>query len=215
MATIVLLQNDPLVGEGLRKALAAEPGFRVGAVAASLAQARLHLEHGGTDLLVADLRVGRERVIELLRERRERGLEGRLQMLVIGMSPEDPHLMQALRHGADGYFIHGTPVATLVRVIRQVLAGESPMSPPIARRLQAHFRHSGGAGVGTQKQACAAPGLTETERQMLNRVSQGYLLHEIAREMQTSEHSVGLRSRSLFRKLQLDMRANALVRQTA
>jgi DNA-binding NarL/FixJ family response regulator len=215
MATIVLLQNDPLVGEGLRKALGTEPGIRVGALAASLAQVRQQLDHGGVDLLVADLRVGNERVIELLRERRERGLEGRPQVLVIGMSPDDPHLMQALRHGADGYFIHGTPVAALVRVIRQVLAGESPMSPPIARRLQAHFRHSGVAGGGPQSQANAAPGLTETERQMLNRVSQGYLPHEIAREMQTSEHSVGLRSRSLFRKLQLDISANALVKQAA
>jgi DNA-binding NarL/FixJ family response regulator len=215
MATIVLLQNDPLVGEGLRKAIVAVAGLHVGGVATSLAQVRVHLERRTTDLLVADLRVGNERLIELLRERRERGLLGRPQVLVIAMSSEDPNLMQALRHGADGYFIHGTPVATLIRVIRQVLAGESPMSPPIARRLQAHFRHSGDSTIGTPDQGAPAPGLTETERQMLNRVSQGYLLHEIARELQTSEHSVGLRSRSLYRKLQLDMRANALVRQAA
>jgi DNA-binding NarL/FixJ family response regulator len=215
MATIVLLQNDPLVGEGLRKAIVAVAGLHVGGVATSLAQVRVHLERRTTDLLVADLRVGNERLIELLRERRERGLLGRPQVLVIAMSSEDPNLMQALRHGADGYFIHGTPVATLIRVIRQVLAGESPMSPPIARRLQAHFRHSGDSTIGTPDQGAPALGLTETERQMLNRVSQGYLLHEIARELQTSEHSVGLRSRSLYRKLQLDMRANALVRQAA
>lgn len=196
MASIVLLQNDPLVGEALRKAIVAEPGLQVTGMATSLTEVRTLLDRGGIDLLVADLRVGNRRLIELLRERRERGLAGRPQVLVVAMSCDDPNLMQALRHGADGYFIHGSPTKALGRVIRQVLAGESPMSAPIARRLQAHFRPS-------------APGLTVMERQMLDRVSQGYLLHEIAREMQTSEHSVGLRSRSLYRKLQLDLQTSA------
>ncbi len=216
MASIVLLQNDPLVGEALRKAIAAEAGLRVAAVAGSLAQARLQLGQGGVDLLVADLRVGDERLTDLLRERREHGLAGRPQVLVVAMSSDDPNLMQALRHGADGYFIHGGPMKALARVIRQVLAGESPMSAPIARRLQAHFRPSErAAGNGEHDPAPTAPSLTDTERQMLNRVSQGYLLHEIAREMQTSEHSVGLRNRSLYRKLQLDLRASAQLRQAA
>lgn len=215
MASIVLLQNDPFVGEGLRKAVAAEAGLQVGGVASSLAQARLLLEHGGVDLLVADLHIGNERLVELLRERRERGLQGRPQVLVIAMAPEDPHLMQALRHGADGYFIHGSPPGALARVIRQVLAGESPMSPSIARRLQAHFGHSAGGGGRPEDAASPAQGLTDIECRMLQRVSQGYLPHEIALELQTSEHTVGLRSRSLYRKLQLDTRAGPLVKQAA
>jgi DNA-binding NarL/FixJ family response regulator len=196
MASIALLQNDPMVGEALRRVIVSEPGLQVTGVAASLTEVRTLLDRGGIDLLVADLRVGNRRLIELLRERRERGLAGRPQVLVVAMSCDDPNLMQALRLGADGYFIHGSPTKALGRAIRQVLAGESPMSAPIARRLQSHFRPS-------------APGLTMMERQMLDRVSQGYLLHEIAREMQTSEHSVGLRSRSLYRKLQSDLQASA------
>ena len=214
MASIVLLQNNPVVGDALRKALAAEAGLRVAAVAGSLAQARVQLEQGGVDLLVADLRIGAERLTDLLRERRERGLAGRPQVLVVAMSADDPNLMQALRHGADGYFVHGRPIRVLIGVIRQMLAGESPMCGPIARRLQAHFRPSESAPTcaGLSR---AKPGLTATERQMLTRVGEGYLLHEIAREMKTSEHSVGLRSRSLYRKLQLDLHASAQLRQAA
>ena len=69
MASILLLQNDPLVGEGLSKALAAEPGLQVAGVAGGLAQARRRLEQGGIELLIADLRVGNERLVDLLRER--------------------------------------------------------------------------------------------------------------------------------------------------
>ena len=216
MASIVLLQNDPLVAEALRKAIAAEVGLRVAAVAGSLTQVRPHLAHGGVDLLVADLRIGTERLTELLRERHESGQAGHPQVLGVAMSADDPNLMQALRHGADGYFIHGSPMKALMRVIRQVLAGESPMSAPIARRLQAHFRHADRpAGDSERETTPAAPGLTDTERQMLDRLSRGYLQHEIARDMQTSEHSVGLGSRSLYRKLQLDLRASAQLWQAA
>lgn len=219
MASIVLLQNDPLVAEALRKAIAAEVGLRVAAVAGSLTQVRPHLAHGGVDLLVADLRIGTERLTELLRERHESGQAGHPQVLGVAMSADDPNLMQALRHGADGYFIHGSPMKALMRVIRQVLAGESPMSAPIARRLQAHFRladrPAGDSERETTPSAPSAPGLTDTERQMLDRLSRGYLQHEIARDMQTSEHSVGLGSRSLYRKLQLDLRASAQLWQAA
>ena len=213
MASIVLLQNDPLVGEALRKFIASEAGLRVTAVAGSLAQARTLLAQGGVDLLVADLRVGSERLVELLRERRMLGVAGQPQVLVVAISPEDPHLMQALRQGADGYYIHGSPTKALARVIRQVLAGESPMSASIARRLQAHFKRAEPDRSGVERNESA--GLTNSERKTLQRLSQGYLLHEIAQELQTSEHSVGLRSRSLYRKLQLDLSASALLRHAA
>ena len=215
MASILLLQNDPVVGACLRRTLSAEPALRITGMAATLAQARQHLDRAGADLLVADLRIGDERLIELLRERRSLGLQGHPQVLVIAMSPDDPRLMQALRHGAHAYFIHGSPIQALAGVIHQVLAGESPMSAPIARRLKAHFKRPHWKAGGSHAEAPFAPGLTEAEHQMLNRVSQGYLLHEIAREMQTSEHSVGLRTRSLYRKLALDRRASAMLRQAA
>lgn len=215
MSSIVLLQNDPLVGECLRQAINAEPGLRVTGLFGSLELARRHLSQVGADVLVADLRIGQERLVELLRERLDGGPEARPLVLVIAMSMDDPRLMQALRFGADGYFIHGSPTKALPRAIHQVLAGESPISPPIARRLQAHFKHPGGTARSLQHAVPLAPELTDTERQMLNRVSQGYLLHEIAREMHTSEHNVGLGTRSLYRKLQHDLRAGNLLRQAA
>lgn len=215
MASILLLQNDPMVGEFLRKTLAAEPHLHIAGQAGTLSQARLLLQHTHVDMLVADLRFGDERLIELLRERRKQGLAGRPQVLAIAMSPDDPHLMQALRHGAHGYYIHGSSAPALVRAVRQVLAGESPMSAPIARWLKSHFAPLDGPAAGATRNALQRPGWTELECQMLNRVSQGYLVHEIAREMQTSEHSVGLRTRLLYRKLQLELGGAAAARQAA
>jgi len=207
MPCVVLLQSDPAVGLGLRKAIASEAGLQVRAVTQTLAQTRVCIERGGVDLLVADLHLVDGRLIDLMRELRGGGRADGPLVLAVAMSAENPHLMQALRHGAHGYFIHGSTGKSLAGVIGQMLAGESPMSPSIARRLKAHFAgHSLRAAHRNPREVSV---LTETERQMLNRVSEGYLMHEIAREMQTTVHSVGLRSRSLYRKLQLDLCAEA------
>lgn len=213
MPRIVLLQSDPVVGTGLRKAIAREAGLQVRAVTQTLAQTRALLQRGGVDLLVADLHLVDGRLVDLLREQRDGGHADRPLVLAVAMSAENPHLMQALRHGAHGYFIHGSTGKSLAGVIGQLLAGESPMSPSIARRLKAHFA---GQGVRAERRELQdASALTDTERQMLNRVSEGYLMHEIAREMQTTAHSIGLRSRSLYLKLQLDLHAETLSRQLA
>jgi DNA-binding NarL/FixJ family response regulator len=212
MAGIVLLQNDRVVGECLRRAIDAQTGLRVAGLACTLAQARDLLARAGTDLLVADLCVGGERLIELLSERQRRVLRGRPQhVLAVAMSQDDPQLLLALRLGAHGYFIHGSPIQALVDVIRQVLAGESPMSASIARRLRAHLLRTRRVPGGMKGQAPKEPALTDADHQLLNRVSQGYLSHEIAREMQTSERGVGLRTRSLYGKLQLEFRGGAVL----
>ncbi len=209
MVSIVLLQHNPLVGECLRRAIVKEPGMHVAGMANTLAQARQCIDRGGADVLVADLRVGDERLIDLLAEwrRREPSERPRVMVIALAMALDDRRLMQALRHGAHGYFIHGNPIHAVADAIRQVLAGESPMSPPIARWLKAHFRQPGRADGRALDGARPAPGLTESEHRMLNRASEGYLACEIAREMRTSEHRIGLSTRSLYRKLQSDISA--------
>ena len=207
-ASIVLLQNDPLVGECLRRSIHAEAGLRVAGLACTLAQARTLLARADADLLVADLSVAGERLVELLSEHQVRGSRERPQVVAVAMSQDDPQLLLALRVGAHGYFIHGSPVQALLGVIHQVLAGESPMSASIARRLKVHLPRPGGQ-PGSNHDAAQEPALTAADYQLLDRVSQGYLSHEIARELQTSERSLGLRTRSLYGKLQLEFRGGA------
>ncbi len=211
-ASIVLLLNDPLVGECLRRSINAEAGLRVAGLACTLEQARTLLARADADLLVADLSVAGERLVELLNEGQRARSRRHPQVVAVAMSQEDPQLMLALRIGAHGYFIHGSPVRALLGVIHQVLAGESPMSASIARRLKVHLPRPAGQ-PGSHFDAAQEPALTAADHQLLDRVSQGYLSHEIAREMQTSERGVGLRARSLYAKLQLEFRSRTPFKQ--
>jgi DNA-binding NarL/FixJ family response regulator len=212
MPHIVLLQSDSAVGMGLHRDVVADSSLDVLAMTQTLAQTRRLLDGGGVDLLVADLKFADGRLIDLLSGLRGRDDDSRPLVLATAMSADDRQLMQALRYGAHGYFIHGSPAATLGLTIHQLLAGESPMSPSIARRLKSYFTGGGVHKTGRAKAGAAPLELTETERQMLTRVSEGYLMDEIAQETHTSVHHVGLRIRSLYRKLQRDLHPDSAVR---
>lgn len=215
MSTIHLLQNDRGVAQRIREAIHATPGLEVTGIAHTLPQARRLLAADTPDLLLADLTLSGEPLSGLLGDLRGHGRQGRPQVLVVAASADDPHLMEAMEMGAEGYFIEGRTNESLIAVIQQVLAGESPMTPDIARQIGDHFQATSWTEtdfVGTTQNPFQ---LTELEKQILRFVAKGYLPHEIAAGMKTDAHSVGTRIRTLYRKLQYDTGAGALTLQRA
>ena len=198
MRTVHVLHGDPKVASRLRETIEAVPGLAVTGTACNLAQARDALARDTPDLLVADLFLPDGRLRTLLAALRGNGRNDRPLVVVLSMSAEDARLVDALRHGADGYYAVGArPSTTLADAIAQVLAGESPMSPQIARAVKAHFD-------------AVAPRLSEVDQQLLAWTAEGYVVDEIARSLQLTAHGVGVRMRHIYRKLQFDLRANAL-----
>jgi DNA-binding NarL/FixJ family response regulator len=213
MARILLLQNDPVVGERLRGAIAEMPEMEVSGLTVTLAQAARSMLICPPDLVLADLHLSRVEFGTLLEDLCGRGGESRPLVLVGALTLDEPMLMEAIELGADGYFLHGGSNESLQGAIRQVLAGESPMAPHIARLVKAHFEAPAWDGQGFGDPTRAALRLSEAQLQMLERICDGYLAHEIAREMNTTPHDVGLGIRTLYRKLQFDRRAAAMAGQ--
>ncbi len=213
MPRLLLLQNDATVGEHLRRAIAAMPDMEVSGLTVTLAQALLSMKIRPPDLLLVDLpRLGRD-FEALIDELSSQPRDARPMLLVGARSLDDPSLMAAIAQGADGYYLHGSAAETLRDAILQVLAGESPMAPTIARQAKLLFDapawNSAGFGGDTRE----ALRLSEAQLRMLERIGEGYLVHEVANEMQTTEHDVGLSIRTLYRKLQFDRRAAAMAGQ--
>jgi DNA-binding NarL/FixJ family response regulator len=210
MFRILLLQNDPVVGEHLRSTIGAMPEAEVSGLTTTLPQAARSMLITPPDLVLVDLHLSREEFATLLDEVCGHARESRPLVLVGALSLDDPMLMEALSQGADGYFLHGGSAEALQASIRQVLSGESPMAPLIARQVKAHFESPAWSGQGVDGSTRDAVRLSEAQLQMLERICDGYLVHEIARDMQTTPHDVGLGIRTLYRKLQFDRRAAAM-----
>lgn len=210
MSTVLLVHGEPRVAERLREMIDAAAGLKVVGTAGSLSAARERLARGTPDLLLTDLVLPDGDVQPLLSQLRRHGRGDRPQLLVLAMSADDPRLMDALRHGADGYFTPSRASVSLIATMEQLLHGESPMSPPIARQVKAHFDDAAWDQTDFIGQAQNPLRLSETDQLLLQWTAEGYLPSEVARALRTSVHAVGVRTRNIYRKLQFDIRAEAL-----
>jgi DNA-binding NarL/FixJ family response regulator len=211
MTSLVLLQRDHEASPRLQAVIESAKGLVVQARLHTVEEARAHIFKNRPDILVTDLRVQDGEVAELLAELHQTGGRGRPHVLVTMVAHDDAALLAALRAGADGYWAHTRSPELLVSTLLQLARGESPMSPLIARQVLAHFStRAGEPKADAMTEALNPLVLTEEERQIVERLAQGYLVDEIAQQWQASAHSIASGIRRVYRKLQFELRASAL-----
>lgn len=208
MTPVALVDDDPRVHEAVRALLGA-PGGRhalVGA-ASTLAGARSLLRGTAAAALLLDLGLPDGAGTELLRELP--ALRPGLPVLVLTVFDDDAHLFEALRAGAFGYLLKEELVDRLVAALDDLLAGGSPMSPSIARRVLRSFTSADGAAPEPPARA-----LSERELAVLELLAVGATYGEIARGLSISANTVRTHIRSLYEKLHVASRTEAALKAT-
>lgn len=209
MTRIFLLINDPLVAGRMRGLIDASPGLQTVGWVASMEQARRQLPGVHADLVLADLQLADGWVAGFIDELCTSGRYGWPKSMVVTLSLDDSQLLEAIRHGADGYFVQGHPPPALIVAIKQVLAGGAEMAPAIARQVKAHFDAASWKRI--ERPGDENPLHPDrVERLMLQWIADGFLPHEIARDLRITTRDVAQRVRTLYRKLQLDRRTASL-----
>jgi len=210
MPSIVLLQRDHEASPRLCSLIEASKGFHVSGTAHTVDAARALMARLRPDILVTDMRVQDGEVQPLLNELRRGAGRTSTHVLVTMLAHDDAALLEALRGGADGYWVHTAQPGALIAALEQVIRGESPISPTIARLLLSHFRGAAEPKYDTMTQSLDPLVLTGTEQEILQWVSQGYLIDEIAQQWQATVHQLACVIRHIYRKLQFDGRASGL-----
>ena len=210
LSSIVLLQRDHEASPHLRALLDSSGRFEVVGLAHTVAEARGLLPHARPEILMTDMRLQDGDVGGLLRDLRRAGERRRLHVLVTLVSHDDAVLLEALRAGADGYWVHARSSELLLATLEQLTRGESPMTPTIARHVLAHFEERRSTDPMGIDDPLDPLGLTNTEREILQQVAQGYLIDEIAQQWHASVHTVARGIRRVYQKLQFDLRASGL-----
>jgi DNA-binding NarL/FixJ family response regulator len=131
-----------------------------------------------------------------------------LQILMLTMYEQSELIFNSLRAGASGYLLKNTPATDLLIAVKQVHAGIAPMSMSIARKVIAYFQ---------QRQRAAAPldNLTQRERKVLELLSKGGYYREIGQALGISPHTVRSHLHSIYRKLHVKSRAQAVIKLQA
>jgi DNA-binding NarL/FixJ family response regulator len=125
-------------------------------------------------------------------------------ILVLTMHEDDDSVFAALRAGARGYVLKGTPKIETLRAVRAVAAGEAIFSSAIARRLIGFFANA--------KPIPLFPELTDREREVLVLIAQARSNSEIARHLSLSLKTVQNHVSNICNKLQIADRTEAVIR---
>jgi DNA-binding NarL/FixJ family response regulator len=131
-----------------------------------------------------------------------------VKVIMLTASDQDESLLAAAQAGAHGYIVKGADKAEIVRVVQAAQQGEWLWGASIARKV---------LNLLIQKQGPPAnkpplPGLTAREMDALKLIAQGYNNDEIAARMFISPHTVRNHITSIFGKLQVRDRAQAIIR---
>ena len=128
-------------------------------------------------------------------------------MLVLTVSSDDQHVMDALLAGACGYVLKDAPVEQIVEAIRAADRGESFISPRIARHLIRRLREP-----QEVEPELTGSDLTPRELEVLDLLARGLDNSEIASALFLSQHTIKNHVSSILTKLQVENRIQAAVR---
>jgi DNA-binding NarL/FixJ family response regulator len=193
---VVLADDHPIVREGLRGMLAAEPGIEVVAEAASGAEAVAVAARYRPDVVLMDLRMpggdGVTATSEIL------AATPGARVVVLTTYETDTDIVRAVEAGAVGYLLKDTPVAELGQAIRAAARGETVLAPSVARRLVSHVRQP------------RRDLLSGRETEVLALVAQGLTNAEIGQQLSIAEATVKTHLIRLFGKLGVNDRTAAV-----
>jgi DNA-binding NarL/FixJ family response regulator len=129
-----------------------------------------------------------------------------IKVLMLTMFEDDDSLFSAMRAGASGYLLKGARQDETLRAIRAVANGEAIFSPQVARRVIQYFNAARPAAPPS-----TFPKLTEREYEILNLIVQRLNNTEIAERLVLSQKTVRNHVSSIFHKLQVADRAEAIL----
>jgi DNA-binding NarL/FixJ family response regulator len=205
---VLVADDHPVFRRGMRAILGAEEEIELVGEATDGEEAVTLALGLRPDVILMDLNMPGVTGIEATRRVLEASPD--VAVLMLTMFEDDKSIFAAMRAGAHGYVLKGADGAETLRAIRAVAAGEAIFSPSITRRFTQYFAASDGA-PGTPA-ARAFPNLTEREHEILSLMAEGYTNTAIASRLYLSPKTVRNYVSSIFTKLQVTDRPQAIVR---
>jgi DNA-binding NarL/FixJ family response regulator len=192
--TVLLVDDHPVVREGLRGMLAAEDDLAVVAEAGGAAEAVAAVRAHEPDVVLMDLRMpggdGVEATVRVLAQRPE------TRVVVLTTYDTDFDILRAVEAGAAGYLLKDASRAELAQAVRAAARGETVLAPSVAAKLVSRMR--------------SPVELSRREIEVLRLVARGRTNAEIGRELLISEATVKTHLLRTFGKLEVSDRTAAV-----
>lgn len=191
--SVMCVDDHRLVREGLGHIINRQPDMRVVASAGSGEEAVELFKQLSPDVTLMDLQLDGMSGVEAIQEIHR--INATAKIVVLTMYQGDEDIYRAVAAGAANYLLKDSLSDELVRVVRQVHAGERRILPDLEARLA---------------ERATNPTLTKREIQVIELISQGMRNKEIAASLGISEETVHVHVRNLLGKLKVNDRSGAI-----
>lgn len=202
LTRILIVEDDPAFRERFAAIVASCADFELVAAVGTCADARAALTRPRLDVLLCDLGLPDGDGADVVREARR--LHPTLDAMVVTVFGDEAHVMRSLEAGATGYLLKDSLPEDFIATVTLLRGGGSPIHPTIARRLLQRFSSVSRRPVET------GVVLSDREREVLQLVSKGYRVSEIAGLLAISHHTVSSHIKNIYTKLEVSSRGEAV-----
>jgi DNA-binding NarL/FixJ family response regulator len=205
MIRVLICDDQWIVCEGLEAILGGDPEIQVVGIAHDGAEALEQIPEARPDVVLMDLRMPGMNGIQATARIRER--HPQVKVLVLTTYGTDEWVFDAIRSGAAGYLLKGTPRAMLLESVKGTAAGQTYVDPAVAGKLLGQIAQQ----TTPPPNQAILDALSERELDVLRLLARGLSNSEIASRLYLSPGTVRNYVSSVLGKLQVADRTHAAV----
>ena len=190
---ILIVDDHPMMRDGLRQLIANEPDFEVAGEADDVAEALEQAERLKPDLAIVDITLRSSSGLDLIKDLQIRS--PLTAVLVLSMHDESLYAERVLKAGGRGYIMKQEGGRRIIEGIRQVANGQTFVSPAVAARILDSFSGHNRGGKGGVEQ------LTDREFEVFQLIGQGLSTREMADKLHVSAKTIEVHRVNIKEKL--------------
>jgi DNA-binding NarL/FixJ family response regulator len=200
---VTVIEDQPDLRDGLALLINGSEDCRCTRAFGSMEEALAETDPEPPDIVLLDIGLPGMSGIEGVRTLKQRYPE--LLVLMLTVYADDRRIFEAMCAGACGYLLKTTPPDRLLDCLRELIAGGAPMSPEVARRVIELFRQH-------QPSQHATCNLSPQETRLLRLLGEGHHYKTAAAELSISVHTVRFHLRSIYCKLEVHSKSEAVAK---
>jgi DNA-binding NarL/FixJ family response regulator len=200
--TVLIVEDDLRLRASFAQAILGAGDLKLVGEADDLPEGLRLLEAMHPEVLLVDIGLPSGSGLELIRQAAQGSPH--CNVMVITVFAEEQLVVDCIEAGATGYLLKGSSPQDIAAQIRLLVAGGSPISPTIARRLLGRFT------AASRNTGEIAPSLSSQEHAVLSMSAKGYSYDEIAPLLKLSRHTVETYVKRIYRKLQVHSKTAAV-----
>jgi DNA-binding NarL/FixJ family response regulator len=203
MISVSIVDDEKRLCESIATFINSSAGFRCISMYGSAEVALKHLPVDQPDVVLMDINMAVMDGIECVR--RLKKLMPKVQVVMLTVYEDSDKIFRALAAGATGYLLKRCAPDELLQAIRDVLAGGSPMSHAIARKVVASFQ-------STTSPADQDNQLSPREERVLDCLARGLAYKQIGDELGISINTIRTHLQHIYEKLHVRSRTEAVAK---